>query len=117
MKLARSIKIGTFATLALAGSAAVSHANLIESIVVPHCGVIVTASALHTGVHPRVRSHHARPRHMHRPHAELRAAAGHPITSHRAPSTPLPSRRPARSHATLPHTPTKLHRSHSRGGA
>ena len=106
MRQLRALVFGTLTALALAGMPGVSSAM-----------VIATASPLHTGVHARVHLHHGHVRHVHRAHAELRAARAHSQAERSAPAPLMPRSRPARSHAALPHVAAKLHSSPSRGGA
>ena len=98
------------AALSLAGKASASPAR--HSITTP-------ARALHTGVHtPAHAAHHRR---IHRTHgrATVRASISGAVPGPHlpAPAAPAtPERRPARSHATLPHAGAKVHRTPTRGG-
>ena len=77
---------------------------------------MVTAHALHTGVHARLHTHHGHARHPRHSRSELRAAIAPQVhVSHPAPVAP-PKHTP-RPHAMLPHAATKLHRSPTSGGA
>lgn len=101
----RSLTLATLATLALAGMPCIAGA-----------AVIVTANALHTGVHARVHLHRGHARHAHHVRAELSAARVR-LHAARPVSVPVvPRSRPARSHSALPHATTKVHPSPSRGG-
>ena len=107
MMLSRLFALVTVTSLALACAPAVWGAT-----------AVMPAKALHTSVHPRSRIHHHRRSHRaHHIRAELRSVPARSWSGGAAPSRRAPSRRPARSHATLPHSAAKLHRSDSRGGA
>lgn len=95
----------TLAALLLAGLPVASNA-----------GVVVSARAVHTGVHPHARTHRHHARHHAAPHAELRAAAQHGAGHTRRGAPAIPHPRPGRSHALPAHAGTQLRRSPSRGG-